>query len=160
MHFSKKWLALIGIPAILCTSAMAFTGCKGHGHGKGFITPERIMKIVDWKVDDFMDEINATSTQRERILEIKDRLISEAVVVHTEMAGNHVTLFNEWKSDSPNMDTINGIIDDASARKAAFGKTVADSIVELHSILTPEQRAKITEHIEKNHPKLGDLALN
>lgn len=162
MNISKKWIAFLGIPMLLCTSAMGFTGCKGHGlgHGKGFVTPERILKLVDWKINDFLDDISATSDQRAQINSIKERLVTEAIALHSSNKPNHQVMLDQWQSDAPDLTVINAIIDTTAQRKTAFAKTVADAIVELHAILTPEQRAAVTEHILSNHPQLGDATLN
>jgi len=56
----------------------------------------------------------------------------------------------EWKSSRPDMDTIYNEIDTASEAKKVFAKKVADAVVELHKILTPDQREVITDHIEEH----------
>jgi len=146
-------MTFLGLTTVLGASALMLTGCHAHGfqHDQGFITPERIQKIIEWKLNDFMDTVDATPAQRERIRTVADGLIARGRAMHLEMAEHHRALFNEWKSESPDLDRIRSILDDASERKAMFAKEVAAAVVELHGILTPEQRDQITEFIETHH---------
>lgn len=150
---TKKQTAFWGMTVMLAATTLSMTPCHAHGFhpGTGFITPERIQQVIEWKLNDFMATVDATPEQREQIRALADRLIARGAAMHLEMAGNHKALFDEWKSDTPDMTRINSILDDAAERKAVFAREVAAAVVELHGILSPEQRAQITEFIETHH---------
>ncbi len=138
-----------GVFVVALGMLMGFGACRGHGNG--FMTPERIRTVIDWKTADFMDKIDATSQQRERIEALKDRLIQEAVTLHMQLHSNHGLFLEEWKSAAPDVERIHAELDGHARLKKAFARKVADAVIELHGILTPEQRELLTERIEELH---------
>ena len=143
---SKKWLLGLSIPVILGVSVLGISACHGHG----IMTPERILQIIDWRMDDVLNDLNATADQREQITQIKDRLITDGISLHKQLHDSHGIFLNEWKSDSPDLTVIYSGIDDAAALKRSFARKVAAGMVDLHAILTPEQRSILTTRIEEH----------
>ena len=51
----------------------AFRGHHGHGHGD----PARMERFVTSRIDDLLDDLRATDAQRQQILALKDKLLSD-----------------------------------------------------------------------------------
>ena len=86
-----KRMFWIGIPLATCallagTFAIAARDGGLHRGLHQFLKPERIHQMVTWKVDDALDKIQATETQRTQIHAIKDRLFNEGHTLHEQMA--------------------------------------------------------------------------
>lgn len=149
-RISKKWFAILGIPLALGVAAWA-QGPKAicsFGEMHGMLKPERIHQIIDWRVNDVLDEIDATSEQRAAIHDLKERVMDEFVNAHREMESAHETLLTQWKSDSPDPVAIDAAIDSSVQVKAKMAKQIAHDIAVLHGILTPAQREILTEKME------------
>ncbi len=131
-----------------CALLLTFTtGCKRQCGKK---SPERIKKMVTWVVDDVLDDIDATEEQTLEINYIKESLINEAIEEHKKDASKRGELLEEWEKENPDMKKIHAFVDKKVAKKSIFAHKVADALKEIHEILTPEQRVKISEKV-KNH---------
>ncbi len=151
--FSKKWFLILGIPLVSAIGLSVLASGGRHGlmafdGGHCFMKPDRIAQIIDWKLNDFMDEIDATADQREKVMAEVDALIGEAKAMHSDMQDPHRVLLEQWKSDSPDMSIIQKHLDEGAAMKKAFAGKIAEALLEIHDILTPEQRDKVASHIE------------
>lgn len=156
----KKWMAVLGVPALLGLTAFGAMAHGFHGKSKGFLNLERIQQIVDWKLNDILETIDATETQSTHIMDLKEQLLTEIISLHTDLQDPHAVLIDQWNSETPDMALIKATIDDAAAVKKAFGKRVAEAVVELHQILTPEQRALVTTHIEEHRSRAHSFLKN
>jgi hypothetical protein len=155
----KKWMLGLGIPLGLLATFAAFTACKGFGlHGcHGMMTPERVRQMIDWKFDDVMDSITATDDQRVKLGDIKEKLINEAIDLHRDLKDSHDVILDEWKSTSPDLGTIYNQIDSGLIVKKDFARKVAGALLEVHEILTPQQRDLITEQVEEHMTHLQEF---
>jgi periplasmic protein CpxP/Spy len=127
-----------------------FGGCGGHGRGHPR-DPAEVAAFVGKHVDDALDDLNATPDQRSRINAIKDRLLAAAQKAHGDRAAVHETLLAEWKSATPDGQKLHALVDERADAMKAFAHQAVDAGVEIHSILTPEQRDRLTRKIERWH---------
>lgn len=142
----------LGIPVGLVLSFVTFVACKGFGFqgGHGMLTPERLHQIIDWKFDDAMEMIDASDEQRTKMDDIKERMIADAVSMHGELDDAHEIMLEEWKSETPNLGTIDTQIDAGMELKKGFARKIAGTLLEVHDILTPEQREIVSAQIEEH----------
>jgi periplasmic protein CpxP/Spy len=149
----KKTIA-IAAGALLAVAGFVtltgFGGCGGHGHGRPR-DPAEVASFVTARVDDALDDLNATPDQRTRINAIKDRLLASAQAAHGDRAATHDALLAEWKSAAPDAAKLHALVDERADAIKAFAHQAVDAGVEIHSILTPEQRDKLTKKIERWH---------
>ena len=144
---NKNLIAAMGIPVFLFLIVFGFGACRSHGHG--FLTAERIHTVIDWKVNDFMDKIDATPEQRQQIETLKMQLMQEAITLHAQLHRDQDFFLDQWKSSVPDRDRIHAEIDHHADLKRAFAHKVTNAIIDLHDILTVEQRAELMERIEE-----------
>src|SRR5262249_20591566 len=98
-------------------------------------------------LDDALDDIDATDEQRVRIQAIGSKVVDEALVLYSDHDRVKTELKAEWDSKNPDSAKVHTIIDE---RLAAFGRVVhrvADAAIEIHGILTPEQRAEVSGRV-------------
>lgn len=149
---NRRLLVLMSL-ALLGTAAVV--GCHDHGHR--FFNPDRVRQMVDWKVDDVLDSIDATPDQRAQIEAIVDQLMDEGQALHQEMQSSHAEIVQEWLKDQPDTQKIFDLVDANAETKAVFAKKVAQALLDVQAILTPEQRSLIAAHIEE---KMGHGGLH
>ena len=58
-------------------------------------------------------------------------------------------ILNQLRSDQLDMDAINQMADEKSGQVSEMKNLMISKFGELHAILTPEQRVKLADHIEK-----------
>ena len=131
--------------------ALAGFGCgRGHGHGHGR-DPAEVAAFVTARVDDLLDDLDATPEQRARINAVKDRMLEAGRQSHAGQPGTHEAVLAEWQSASPDAAKLHALVDQRIEAMRAFGHQAVDAGVEVHGILTPEQREKVTRKIERWH---------
>lgn len=136
-------LAVAGVVALA-----GFAGCGHHRHGRD---PAEVAAFVTSHVEDALDDLNATPDQRTRILAVKDRLLAAAKEAHAGQKDAHAEVLAEWKSASPDPAKLHALVDQRVDAMRAFAHQAVDAGVEVHGILTPEQRDKVTSKIERWH---------
>ena len=82
--------------------------------------------------------------------DIKERMIADAVSMHGELDDAHEIMLEEWKSETPNLGTIDTQIDAGMELKKGFARKIAGTLLEVHDILTPEQREIVSAQIEEH----------
>jgi periplasmic protein CpxP/Spy len=134
-------VAALGAGFVLLSGFRGHGGCGGHGgHGD----PARMQQMIGAHIDDVLDDLQATPEQRTRILAVKDRLLAEAKALH---AGGdiHRQLLAQWDAPQPDVAAVHAMVDQRADAMKAFAHHVADGLAEVHGLLTPEQRAKLSK---------------
>ncbi|HYG69040.1 MAG TPA: Spy/CpxP family protein refolding chaperone, partial [Anaeromyxobacteraceae bacterium] len=126
-------------------------GCgRGHGfHGGHGRDPAAMAAFVQNRVDDALDELDATPAQRERIQGILKGLVADAQALRGGHEADHAELVALWNADAPDAAKLHALVDERSAAMTAFAHRVADAAVEVHATLTPEQRAEVSRKLER-----------
>ncbi|MCC6336959.1 MAG: periplasmic heavy metal sensor [Myxococcales bacterium] len=138
-----KTLMLTG--ALGLTLAVGATGC-----GRGADRLERAEKLVDWKVADAMDDLDATPRQAERAQGLAKGLVVEARPLVKQALEARDVLIAEWKTNKPDSAKVHAVVDSQLDAARGFVHRVADAAIELHGLLTPEQRDEVTARFEKH----------
>lgn len=148
----RKTIGISTGTLLAAVGLVALTGfaCGGHGHGHGR-DPAEVAAFVTARVDDLLDDLDATPDQRTRIAAVKDRLLEAGREAHAGGRETHETLLAEWKSASPDAAKLHALVDARIDAMRAFAHQAVDAGVEVHGILTPEQREKVTRKIERWH---------
>jgi Spy/CpxP family protein refolding chaperone len=141
--------ALVAVVGIVGLVGFAGGGCgRGHGHGRD---PARTAAFVTDRVDDFLDDVDATPEQRTRIHAVKDRLLAAGQKARAGHEAAHAALHAEWKAEQPDAAKLHALVDERIEEMRALGHEAVDGGVEVHGILTPEQREKLTRKVERWH---------
>jgi periplasmic protein CpxP/Spy len=147
----KKTLALLAATSagFLLLTGFHGGGCAGHRHRD----PAQVNAFVTERLDEALDDIDATQAQRDQIHAIKDRILAEATTLHQGQQAARAEMLQQWKSDKPDAATLHRLVDQRIEAFRAVAHDAVDAGIQAHGILTPEQRAKVTEKIEKRMGK-------
>ncbi len=141
--------AALGLAAVLGFVTLTGFGCHpGHGHPRD---PAQVAKFVNARVDDLLDDVDATPDQRTKIHAIADRMLAEGQAMRAGHKDAHDTLLAQWKSEAPDKAQLHALVD---ARMDALRKLAHDAVdagVEAHDALTPAQREKLAKKAERWH---------
>ena len=145
MKKSKLWMILAGGAAVLALAG--FGRCGGPSPRD----PAQVAAFVTDRVDDLLDDLNATDAQRQQIHAIKDRLLAQAMELRKEGEPLHGEVKAQWESASPDRARLHSLVDQHLDAMRAFAHQAVDAGIEVHDILTPEQRAKLEKKMERMH---------
>lgn len=119
-------------------------GCGGHGHD-----PASIDRMVTARLDDALDDLDATPAQRAQVTALKDKLVQQGAALRQGGREARRELVAQWDSAAPDRARVHAIIDARADAMRAFAHKAADAAADLHDILTPEQRARISKKIHR-----------
>ncbi|HZA51478.1 MAG TPA: Spy/CpxP family protein refolding chaperone [Myxococcaceae bacterium] len=140
---NRKWIIGLVAGAVVLGAGVALAASASRG-------PERARQFINWRVDDALDELDATDTQRAKAHALKDRLFDEALKLRTSKEQVHTVLVDQWRSDRPDGAAVHREVDRIADEFRAFAHQAADAALELHQTLTPEQRAELLQRAEQH----------
>jgi Spy/CpxP family protein refolding chaperone len=132
--------------AVFAVGALTLTAFRGPGHGG----PAYMERFVSNRLEDVLDDVRATDAQRQQILAIKDRLVADAKALRAGHGDVHKELLAQWQLDAPDAARVRAIVDARGDSMKKFADEVTDAILQVHGILTPEQRAQIAKKAQRH----------
>ncbi len=145
----KKTLAALAAVALVAVGFVALTGFR-HGFGCHGRDPAQVAAFVTARLDDALDDVDATPAQRDRLHAVKDRLLAKGQALHADHEGTHAELVAQWKADRPDAAKLHALVDARIDAFRALAHEAVDGAVEAHDVLTPEQRAKVTKKLDRH----------
>ncbi len=141
----KIAIAASAVLAVVLLTGFASRGGHGWGHN-----PERIKQVLTWRLNDKLEDLDATDAQRQSINAAKDRLFEDGVRLMEEHRGARVEAFTQLSSDSPDAQKLHALVDARIDAMRAFAHKITDAALEVHGTLTPQQRKELaTEFRER-----------
>ena len=141
-------LATVCTLSILSIAGAAAVGCAKRGHR--FDDPERVKKVVSWKVDDLLDEVDADEGQRASFDAAASKIIDDGFKMKEAHKANHDEFHAELKAASPNSDKLHEMIDKRVSELQAFAHRTLDTFLVAWNELTPQQRSEIVAEMEEH----------
>jgi periplasmic protein CpxP/Spy len=147
------WKQILGGTAALVLvggTVSVLTGFGPHGCGRGHgRDPAAMAAFVENRVDDAMDDVDATPAQREKVQSIVKVLLAEGQALRGAHGADPAALLETWKSEAPDAAKLHALVDERAAAMTAFAHRAADAALEVHATLTPEQRAQLARKMER-----------
>ncbi len=137
------------LPAALVAAAALLAIPAGCGRHHGRPDPARVDRFVTAHLDDMLDDLDATAPQRARVHELKDKLLKDGAALHQGQRDARKELVAQWDSATPDAARVHALVDARIDALRAFAHEAADAGLELHGLLTPEQRTKVSKKIHR-----------
>ncbi len=144
----KKTLVTALTLVAVGVGGLTLTAFRGH-HGD----PAHMEQMVERRLTKMLDTVQATDAQRQQITSIKDKVLADGKALRAAHQGTRQQLLALWKSDQPDAAQVHALVDARTDSMKKFADEVADAMIQVHGILTPEQRAKIADEIQQHHPQ-------
>lgn len=139
----------IAIAASAVLAVVLLSGFRGGGWGWNK-DPERIKQMITWRLNDKLDDLQATDAQKQAVNGVKDRLFEQGKLMAQEHQAVRVEVLTQLEGDYPDAQKLHGIVDSRIDAVRAFAHQVVDAALEVHKVLTPEQRKELsTEYRER-----------
>jgi Spy/CpxP family protein refolding chaperone len=133
----KKMLTVgSAILAVVLLSGFAWRG----GHGGWGRDPERVKQFITWRLDDKLEDLDASEAQKKSIHAIKDRLFEDGKGLMQDQQTARAEAFTQLSSDAPDAAKLHALVDARIEAMRAFAHKATDAALEAHKVLTPEQR--------------------
>jgi Spy/CpxP family protein refolding chaperone len=136
-------------------SIAAFTLLSGFCGGCGSDPAkqaERAQKYVNMRIDDELDDIKASPTQKTQIHALADTLFPQAVQLRADGLAARSAALAQLEQPKPDAAQLHALVDARIDAFRTFAHSAVDAVLKAHETLTPEQRteviAKIKKHIE------------
>lgn len=132
----------VGAVAVVMLAGFRFAGWGGW-HGRD---PARIQQVITKRVDHVLDRLEATAPQREQVHALAGGLFQEGRTLMEAGKGTRQQVLTEWDSPRPDANRLHALVDARVDGFRAFGHSAVEALVRFHDILTPAQRAQVSEH--------------
>ena len=145
--------ALFIVPVAI-VSFLALTGFRGAPSTakEDFAAKQaKFTRIATAKVDNALDDLKATPDQRVKVQALKDGLLKEGAVVVQGNQATRAELTALWSSEKPDARVVHAIVDARFEAVRGLLNQAVDAVLELHAILSPAQRAQVSEKAEAMH---------
>ena len=144
----RKTLFVIVPMALVVGIGSAFARGFRHGHD-----PERMKKFIAFRVNETLDELDATDAQRTQILTIVDGVVAKAQGLRQSGERRQLAeaIAAAVESDKPDTAAIDELIDERAKRTIALAHEAVAAGRSVHAQLTPEQRVELAQHIREHH---------
>ncbi|XXF76684.1 periplasmic heavy metal sensor [Myxococcaceae bacterium GXIMD 01537] len=139
---------LVAASAVLGVVLLSGFAGRGH-HGWGRHDPARIKQFVTWKVDDRLEDLDATDAQKKAIHSIKDRLLDDGQRLMQEQQGARAAVVEQLRTDKPDAKALHAMVDARIDALRAFAHQATDAALEAHQVLTPEQRKVLADEFQE-----------
>jgi periplasmic protein CpxP/Spy len=134
-----------------CLAGLTVLGGFAGGCGHHPRDPAEAAAFVKDRVDDALDDVSATADQRQQIQAVADRLLAAGQALHQDGAPLHAELLAQWQSPNPDRARLHALVDQRLDALRALAHQAVDAGIEVHDVLTPEQRAKVQKRVERMH---------
>lgn len=144
----KKTLSLAALALVAFVTLTGFRGGCGRPDHRD---PAQLAAFVTDRLDDALDDLDATPAQRTQLQAIKDRLLQDVQELRATRQATHQALLAEWNAEKVDRAKVLALVDARADEMKALAAKVADAAIEAHDVLTAEQRAKVARRAERMH---------
>ena len=134
-----------GMAGVGAWRAHAFYGGEsGHRH-------HALMgRFVDFAVDEKLREVGATDIQKQKVHEVKERLMRQGEALHDDHHAFRAELLDLLSQDELDPATLRALVKARTDAFVRFADDASDAVVELHGAFTPEQRTRLLADLRKH----------
>jgi Spy/CpxP family protein refolding chaperone len=138
---------------VLVPAALLLGLGSAFARGVGRRDPERVKKFIEFRVNETLDELDATEAQRTQILSIVDGMVSKVQAEHQSGERRRLAeaIAAAVESDKPDTSGIDQLIDERAKRMTALAHEAVAAGRSVHAQLTPDQRKELAARIREHH---------
>jgi Spy/CpxP family protein refolding chaperone len=159
-HGKRRVGRFIGLLAIL---GIGFMAGKSFGFEHGWchdraadfasaksIDPEQISKMAEKRIDHMLSKVDASKEQKAKAAEIVKKSVLNGAPLAEQMRGNHEKILTLLKAKEIDKAAIEQLRIDQSKTMDDISKQMTQTILAIAELLTPEQRAKLVDDINRH----------
>jgi protein CpxP len=143
----NRLMKLLSITAVV-VAGVTILSTTGYGHHRP--DPARMEKMVTHRVDDALDDLQATPEQRQKITAVKDRLLLGARTLRADHRATVKEALGLWEASSFDRARALALVDARIDAMRTLAHEAVDAAAEVHATLTPEQRAQVSKRLRRH----------
>jgi len=148
MTIKTKWAVVAaGVAGAAVLSLAVAHRVSAHGGFHGCRDRASLHAFMGRALERHLEQIGADDAQRQKIQAVAERLAQEGRALHGEHQALRAELVALLEQDHPDAAKLKAFLRQRAEAYARFADHAADAALELHGILTPEQRQKLLAHI-------------
>lgn len=132
---------------ILFVTMVAACGHRGKHHSAN-LTPEQIEKRALDRTGWFLDDIDATDAQRADVEAVVKRTLPTLLAMRAKKGTYKERALRAVQAKAPDEKALRSLVDEATTDFRGAAHTLTDAVLEVHAVLTPEQRGTLIERAE------------
>lgn len=140
----KSKLLTVGSVAV---AFVVLTGFTTASRGWGPRESDRARQVFSWHVDDRLEALKASPAQKQATRALQEVLFEDGEVLYVGQRTANERMLEFWGSHSPDPLAVHQLVEERMAAFRVYAHKVADSALELHRILTPEQRQLVANEV-------------
>lgn len=134
--------ALLAGGLLAGTTAFAFGGHRGHFGRDGMMK-----RFVASAIDDVLDEAKVTDEQRNTIYAARDRVFAAVEAQRGSRRDHLEKALALFEADRVDQHQISALHQEAEAGRQKTAEVIHQALVEVHDVLTPEQRKVVADYV-------------
>jgi zinc resistance-associated protein len=138
----KTNLRIVGIASVLLAGMSASAWAEGHGAMSG-------------NPDAHFAQLKLSPEQKQKVATFREAAMKQAEPMRKEMQAKAAEMKQLWLTDKPDKNAIERKQSEMEAIGHKLRGIWTDFHLQLHTVLTPEQRAKWAEHVGKGPGMMG-----
>ena len=120
---------------------------RGHRHD-----PERMRDRAEWAVGFFSHRVDATDEQEEQLQTIVSGAIDDLIALHPgDREERHAELMALLEAETVDRERLEQMRSEMIAMFDQGSQRVAQAVADAAEVLTPEQRAQVSEWVRRHH---------
>jgi Spy/CpxP family protein refolding chaperone len=143
-------VGLLALATVGAAGALGAGALRGHGGFHGHRSHAMMEKFIDFTLNQKLDEIQATEAQKQKVHEIKDRLVGEGKALHDDRDDFRKQIVALLAQDEPDAARIRALVQQRTEAFTRFAGEATDAVLELHGVLTPDQRKQLLAHVQEH----------
>ena len=144
---------------ILTTVAVAgvalVTGVAAFAHGPGWRHAGMMKRMASAMIDEALEPAKVTPEQRAKIYAARDRAFAAFEAQHKTRGTHMAEALALFEADTIDATRVAAFRAQREAEHRQIGDTVAQSLTEVHDVLTPVQRKAVADWIRQHRAGHG-----
>ncbi len=146
------FLALV-VTALVGGAVIEHRAAHAWGHSRKAAIMKR---IINAHIDEVLDDAKVNDSQRQTIYAARDRVFAAFENQRGAHRAHMEDALQLFESDRVDADKLSALRSQREAEIKQLADTVTQSIVEVHDVLTPQQRRVVTDHLRSLHGSQAD----
>jgi Spy/CpxP family protein refolding chaperone len=141
--------------AVSGAGLLGFGAYQAHAHGgfRGHRDPALMHKFIEFVISEKLDAIGASDAQKQKVREIKGRLVKDGHALHESKGTLHDELLGLLEEDEVDAARLKSAVKERTEAFSRFADEAASALVELHGVFTPEQRKQLLAEVRAHHAR-------
>jgi len=145
---------IVGAGAVLAVGLVTGAVALAQGGGRGF-HHNMMRRMATAMIDEALEPAKVTPEQRAKIYAARDRAFAAFEAQHKTRGTHMAEALALFEADTVDASRVAAFRAQREAEHRQIGDTIAQSLTEVHDVLTPVQRKAVADWVRQHRPGHG-----